>query len=123
MTIVSHAEAIKLVYAVSTADNYTLPALDIKNITVYGEQDIREVLLIQHTAAVPLLFPIGADMLRSVLVIAMDAEKGGFHITQFLLQQPIIHLPGIIDAHIAKQYNDILPCWLKPFHQIIQRLC
>ena len=61
--IVSHAEAVKLIHAVSTADHNALFALYIEYITINREQDIREVLLVQHTTTVPLLFRLGIKMI------------------------------------------------------------
>ncbi len=117
--IVSHPEPIELVHAVSTADHNALLALNIKNVAVYREQDIREVLLVQHTTAMPLFFLIGADILRSVLMISVYAEKRGLHIAQFLLQQAITYLTSIIDTYITEQNDNILFCRLKPDKQIV----
>ena len=117
--IVSHAETVKLVHAVSTADHNALLAFYIENIAVNREQDIREILFVQHTAAVPLFFLIGADILRSVLMISVYAEKCGLHIAQLLLQQAVTHLSGIIDSNISEQNDNILFCRLKPVKQIV----
>lgn len=76
--LIAHTQAIELVNTVSTTDHNTLLALYIEYIAVNRKQDIRKVILIQHTAAVPLLFLVGADILRSVLVVAVNAEKSGF---------------------------------------------
>ena len=108
--IVSHAETVKLVHAVSAADHNALLALYIKNVAVYREQDIREVLLAQHTTAMPLFFLIGANILRSVLMISVYAEKRGLHIAQFLLHQPVTDLTGIIDSYISKQNDNVIFC-------------
>ena len=71
-------KAIEFVNAISTADHKTPFAFDVEDISVNRKQDIREVLFIQNTAAVLLHFLIGADILWSVLMVAVDAEKSGF---------------------------------------------
>ena len=72
--VVSHAEAIELVNTVSSTDHNTLLALYIEYIAVNREQNIRKVILVQHTAAVPLLFLVEADILRSVLAVHVHAR-------------------------------------------------
>ena len=73
-TLIAHTQAIELVNTVSSTDHNTLLALYIEYIAVNREQNIRKVILVQHTAAVPLLFLAEADILRSVLAVHVHAR-------------------------------------------------
>lgn len=119
---VTMTQSVELIDVVCTADYDALPAFQIKDIAIYRKQDIRKILLKQHPTTVPRFFLIGSYILRSILVIAVNAKKCGSHIAELVLQKPVTHLTGVIHPYIAEQYNDVLWCRMKPHKQFVDRI-
>lgn len=121
-SFVTVTQFVELIYAVCATDYDALLAFQIKDIAVYRKQNIRKILLKQHPTIVPCFFLIGAYILRSILVIAVNAEKCGSHIAELVLQKSVTHLTSVIQSHIAEQYNDVLWCRMKPHKQFVDRI-
>ena len=105
-------------YCAKLLEKYTEP----ENISIDRKQNIRKILFIQYPAAMPFLFSVGCNILRSVLMIAVNTEESGFHCGQILFHHPVPQPSCVVQSNISQNDDNVLGFWLKAFKKRIDRI-
>lgn len=108
MALSDAAQTIELVHAVCPADGHGAAPVQVVALSVLGKEEGGKLRFHVNGPAPPGPLFIGADLLRTLLVVAVDEEQGRRQLVQLPLQRIVGRIQVVVDARISQDDYDVL---------------